>query len=325
MSYRSTFEHWVADDPKTFMAWQEIVHAAAYEDYRLEVSGQTISLARGEVNVTGIESRKFFTDKQWRSFIERLVSCDMIARVAIHQLGRGVGSIAVYHVLSYDSYQAKSEGGAKGGARAGATGVANDGAKGTPKERAARQTNELEGEANDGAKGKASYGPSGGAKGYPYKKNSIREEVKKKDSSDAREESPENRKAFGDVAFASNHHVAEWLRDVRDFDFEQAVAIWGDDLGVLWRAAVRAKSRKPGDQAKFRFQDACEGALDLGVQPSSREQDHPPSAERLPPGTLVNHPVWGDDVIRFYRQDGQVILDNCGATVPPGEVTPCPN
>ncbi len=75
-----------------------------------------------------------------------------------------------------------------------------------------------------------------------------------KERTDARACDPEqNQTAYNEVAYAAGHNVAGWLRDHRDFDFVRAFDLWGEQLEELWKAAVRADSRKPGDKAKFRF------------------------------------------------------------------------
>lgn len=56
---------------------------------------------------------------------------------------------------------------------------------------------------------------------------------------------------------------AVWLRDKRGFDFDRAVQTWGDRLADVWQKALEHPPRKERDKPIFRFQDACEGELDL--------------------------------------------------------------
>jgi hypothetical protein len=272
-SHRSIFDHWVADDPKTFMAWQEITHSAAYAEYTIEVCGQVIKLERGQVNISNLESRKHFTDKQWRSFLERLIECQMIARSTVRHLGRGNGSIAVYDVVSYDKYQSNSEGMSNG--------MSKGSAKGSPKERMGRVEPQVEGNPNGMSNGMS--------KGASY----IKEFKEVQELPPLEPTDPETEKAYSEVAYAVGHPTAEWLRDKRDFDFVRAFKDWGDQLEDLWKAAVHHGSRKPGDKAKFRFQDACEGDLDLGVKPPQRQSEIRSAARAAPdlePGQLVQVP-----------------------------------
>ena len=119
-----------------------------------------------------------------------------------------------------------------------------------------------------------------------------------KDRSSARAESEEDQRAYSEVAYAVGYDNAEWLRDKRGFDYARAYALWGDELENLWKAAVRYESRKPKDKAIFRFQDACEGKLDLEVKPESEtvEED---SAPKIRFGDVVSHPVEGEFVADF--------------------------
>jgi hypothetical protein len=77
----------------------------------------------------------------------------------------------------------------------------------------------------------------------------------------------EEQEAYNEIAYIVGHYNAEWLRDKRGFGFVRSFGRWGDQLETLWQRALRHDHRKPGDRAIFRFQDALEGNLDLGVKP----------------------------------------------------------
>ena len=123
----------------------------------------------------------------------------------------------------------------------------------------------------------------------------------------------EAKKAYSEVAYAAGHHVAEWLRDKRNFDFVHAFALWGDQLENLWKAAVHCDSRKLGDKAMFRFQDACEGSLDLGVKPPQRQPEiiaGGAARARLSPGDQARTPDGLAHVILDVCPNGMVVFED---------------
>ena len=50
-----------------------------------------------------------------------------------------------------------------------------------------------------------------------------------------------------------------------------------------------------------------------------------PESERPPAGSRVSHPNWGVNTIRFYYEDGQMVLNESGALVWPHEVVQVPD
>lgn len=296
---RALLEHsWLTKNRSCQLAWIYIIGRASFET--------------GQVNLTEVyrELGDLFESYQWRRFVKRLVKEGMLTAVSVANRGDRIGYEQVAYVANYGKYQGEKS------------------SRKVP-ERLPEQLPEPLPERYDlqdaNTEDDALAAVSAMPERLPVSNKEYSKNLKEKNSSRTRNPELEDPEAYSMVAYASSHYVAEWLRDARGFDFARAVAIWGDSLEELWRAAVSAESRRSGDQAKFRFQDACEGGLELGVRPGGGRPVQGPEAERYAPGTLVSHPVWGEDVVRYYRQDGQVILDNCGATVPPGEVTPCLN
>lgn len=78
----------------------------------------------------------------------------------------------------------------------------------------------------------------------------------------------------------------------RDFDFEAAVDLWGDTLPDLWKRALRFSNRKFGDQPIYRFKDACERKLDLGLEPPTPAT---PPAEPDEHGVVIGERYWHSD------------------------------
>ena len=81
--YSRRFSTWPAQDPKWFMAWEEILTFAAEEEKtEYDLMGRTpIPLRRGEVITSNAYCRRFFSDSQWRAFIRRLVKEGMLEYV----------------------------------------------------------------------------------------------------------------------------------------------------------------------------------------------------------------------------------------------------
>lgn len=82
----------------------------------------------------------------------------------------------------------------------------------------------------------------------------------------------------------------------QDFDFEGAVDLWGDVLPKLWQNAMRFSNRKHGDQPIYRFKDACERKLDLGLEPSAKTPPPAPPAEPDENGFVIGQRYWHNNL-----------------------------
>ena len=325
-SYRAMFGHWVADDPKTFMAWQEIVHAAAFADRIEELSGRVVELKRGQVNVSDLKSRRHFSDKQWRSFLERLIECGMLTLNSVVRLGRGNGSVSLYAVTAYEKYQDYSEGVSNGPSK----GVSNGPSKGVSNNRPEREEVEV---------GGPSKGPSNGpSKGVSKGPSYIRkEEVKKLRSKEEppqtpREEEKPKRQKQNDHEFDP---ASVPLPD--SFDRDRFVDFCASRLRrraplteVALKRFVARHESQPAPVLDRMFDNAIvSGWQDLyPLKPQDLEELKAApmrQGERLPVGSRVEHPTWGADVVRYYTPDGYIVLDDCGAAVQPSEVRLCLN
>lgn len=98
----------------------------------------------------------------------------------------------------------------------------------------------------------------------PLKEEKEEKEEKELEGREERplEHAPE-KNAFETVAEIIGDRDAVWLRDRRGFDFARAVGTFGEKLLEVWQKALADPPRKPKDRATYRFQDACEGVLDL--------------------------------------------------------------
>lgn len=92
----------------------------------------------------------------------------------------------------------------------------------------------------------------------------LKEEKELEGRERSSERTPEN--PFEVVQKIVGTQNAAWLRDRRNFDFALSVATWGEKLPEIWQKALVDPPRKPRDKPIFRFQDACEGILDLPMQ-----------------------------------------------------------
>lgn len=267
--HRRLLEHpWLNQRTEWFAAWVQILMLADHET--------------GVVELSEVAARDEMSEMAWRHFLKKLEREGMICSLSTENRGRAGGKRKTAQIKNWEQYQAQPEE--------------------RSKERSLEQSKER------------SLAPSNTAQQAPEEHSKERsssrclerslsildkevekKEVKEKGSSQSAE--PKFEKAYNEVAYATSQYVAQWLRDARGFDFERAYDIWGSDLESLWKQAVVAENRKPGDQAKFRFQDACEGTLDLGIRPRAKAEDSAPPKIHF--GDVVYHPEQGEFVADF--------------------------
>jgi hypothetical protein len=224
------------------------------------------------------ELSEHFTYSQWRHMVGVFVKEGMLEISETVNLGDKAGHRQMASVLNWSKYQKTAQSEQQSERRA------SDSAS-------AERNNVQNGENDTSAQSERRASDSASAERAAVSIKNIQQE-KEKRPSEARD--PESEKAYGEVAYAAGHNVAEWLRDKRNFDFVRAVALWGDQLEDLWTAAVHADSRKLGDKAKFRFQDACEGDLDLGVKPPPGGVNGSAAPPAVEYGDVVCHPEHGE-------------------------------
>lgn len=88
-------------------------------------------------------------------------------------------------------------------------------------------------------------------------------------------------------------------------------------LEATWRAA-QTEAQRQKRPALYLFIDSLNGNIPPLVEARAETPTLPP------PGTIVEHPSWGQQSIRDHTRRGELILDN-GATVAASEVTLCRN
>jgi hypothetical protein len=284
-SHCSKFQHWTSLEPRTHYAWDEILHAAIYQPEGEEVklsTTKTIKLERGQVNLSTLRAREFFTESEWRKFVKRLVDDGMLEHVTTHKLGGENGSAAIYNIKNYANYQAKSPQKNERYKKR-----HNDGSKNVHS-RYENQTESEETQSKNGTDAEQNFYVDGTKNGQLKEFNSSSSlstlispstvskkegaEEKKSDpqTSEPQENSPTHRQALNFFRrFLGNG--ADWL--AARINLEHVYEIWGEDaLKKLWRECVSLNRNKPNDKPIHRFEDALKGSLDtqtkpLGVQP----------------------------------------------------------
>ncbi len=306
---------WLNQRAEWFAAWVQILILTDHET--------------GGVELGEVPARNDMTEMAWRHFVKKLEREGMIFNVRTENKGRAGGMRKLAQVTNWQQYQALPEEQSKEQSLE----QSLEQSKEQSKEQSLTTTDTVQTSQEEQRYEQSKE--QGLTRRLEQSLSILDLEVKSKEGKEDKErtfeareplKSSESKKAYGEVAYTVGHHNAEWLRDKRDFNFERVFSVWGEQLEALWRCALDHGSRKAGDRAIFRFQDACEGNLDFeGLSPPGSVTRQMPATEQLPPGTPVTHPVWGDDIVRYYRQDGQIVLNECGALVLPSEVTPCLN
>lgn len=294
--HRRILNHpWLNDRPEYRLAWEDIILLADHKT--------------GCVVLRNVPAKKFFSRAGWSRFISRLLGDGMLSQLETENQGKRTGKIQSALVTKYHEYHSRPE---TAPAREGQLPLEELGTAllgGTAAEQQ-RNSTVASTTANSGGQEKS----SGTAAEQPFYTD-LQEVEEVKEVNDR--SGDEKQRAYNEVAYIVGHYNANWLKTERNFNFGRSIVLWENKLEILWQRAIQHENRKPRDKAIFRFQDAVEGILDLGVKPQREAIPNfaaaSPALPHLSPGDRARTPDGSARTILDITGNGMVVFEDDSA------------
>lgn len=303
-------------------AWLSILGATAYMD------GD--DLERGQVNLTEVyrELQDSVSRSQWRAIVQAFVQAGMLEIVEVVNLGQRAGKRQIARVCNWERYQS-SVTDAPSALRT---------ASHQHTTMHAAQHADVQDEENATSEISTSHSKSSANNQHSaqsYKNKNLKEVKEDKEvvvgglEQFSSEEiayalacglpnpkitQDQNRKHLGKLIGWENFR----RRQIQDSWQSWYADRTQEEIEEIWRQA-----RDQRDKTRFYwFVDELNGTNKPQKSEEGSVAEKIDWEAKMPPGTKVHHPVYGEDVIRWYWENGEAQLDINGCVVMPETLTP---